>query len=72
MRNDTKSEIIITMRNLDHANRLYNFLEEALSIGDMGGDLVLSYDGAEKGSKIIGHDVSCKLVEHKFIEKEKI
>jgi hypothetical protein len=37
MRNNTKSEIIITMNHIDNASRLFDFLKKALSVGDMGG-----------------------------------
>ena len=68
MRNDTKSEIIIIMNHIDNADRLFKFLKEALAVGDMGGDLKMTYDGAEKGEKIIGHDVRIKQINHIILE----
>jgi hypothetical protein len=64
MKNRTKSEIIITMNHIDNADRLFDFLKKALSVGDMGGDLLLTYDGAEKDTHCIGHDVNCKGIKH--------
>lgn len=69
MKNYTKSEIVISMSHIDNANRLFKFLKNALKVGDMGGDLLLTYDGAEKNTFKIGHDVKCKNVKHVIYEK---
>ena len=69
MKNNTQSEIIITMNHIDNANRLFMFLKKALEVGDMGGDLTLTYDGAETESTIIGHDVRMKEIRHVIYEK---
>lgn len=57
------------MNNIDNANNLFKFLKKSLEVGDMGGDLILSYDGAETESKIIGHDVRAKEIRHVIYEK---
>lgn len=70
MLNKTKSEITIKMNHIDNANRLFKFLKLALEVGDMGGDLVLTYDGAEKASIFIGHDVSSQEIRHTKHKKD--
>ena len=70
MKNKTNSEIVIKMNHIDNANRLYKFLRDALSVADMGGDLILTYDGAEKESKTIGHDVRALEVIHNISEEK--
>ena len=69
MRNNTKSEIIITMNHIDNANRLFLFLKKALKVADMGGDIFLEYDGAKKEKICIGHDVRMKEIRHVIFEK---
>jgi len=69
VKNNTKSDIIITMNHIDNADRLFQFLKKALEVADMGGDLILKYDGAETGSKTIGHDVRIKEIRHVIYEK---
>ena len=66
MKNKTKSEIIIKMNHIDNANRLFLFLKKALKVADMGGDIYLEYDGAEKERVCIGHDMRALSVEHKI------
>jgi hypothetical protein len=69
MRNNTKSEIVLKFRHIDNAERMFKFLKKALSVGDMGGDLFLSYDGADKGTHTIGHDVKCDEIKHVIHKK---
>ena len=64
MRNNTKSEIVITMNNINNASRLFDFLKKALCVSDMGGDLYLTYEGAEKATHFIGHDIRKKDIKH--------
>ena len=69
MKNNTQSKIIITMKHIDNADRLFNFLKKVKEISCMGGDITLSYDGSEEGEKTIGHDVIIKNIEHVIYNK---
>ncbi len=59
MLNKTNSQIVIKIRNIDHANAL----EKALKMlpKDTGGDCIVSVNGI---SIVIGHDVNVLSVEH--------
>jgi len=60
MRNDTKTTIHIGMKHYDHSKRLYDFLVKVKRVANMGGDLKLTYKGAEKETFMIGHDVNIR------------
>jgi hypothetical protein len=60
MRNDTESEIVISMKNVDHAFRIYEALVDIFKCSDMGGDLcigMLTDEGHVLDRYSIGHDV---------------
>lgn len=66
MKNDTKTQIVIEMSNLDNSNRLTKFLKEISEIAGYGGNLLLKvnnqYDKLVEYD--IGHDVLMSVSEH--------
>ena len=67
MRNDTETQVIITMRNVDQASALTKALDKFFSMSDMGGDCHLWYgDGYSKpvDCGFIGHDVRKPAITH--------
>jgi len=68
MKNNTKSKIIITMNNLDHADKLFQALKLFKQHFSKGGDIAIRVD--DDGNEIyIGHDVIINDVEHIIFEK---
>jgi len=66
MLNKTKSQIVITMKHIDHASKLYDFLKRAMGEAGQGGDLVLTCNDT---TDFIGHDVRCIGTKHIIYEK---
>ncbi len=60
MKNNTETQIIITMKNVDHAAKITSFLKDMFSHAGEGGDLYLSFLEGE----YIGHDIIHAKVEH--------
>lgn len=65
MLNKTKSKIIIEMKHLDHANKLYAFLKEVRETcgNDQGGDMLLSCNG-KNIEQFVGHDIIIRKLTH--------
>ena len=61
MKNEMNSRIVIEMQNVDHANKLIEFLKKLAGIGKLGGDLTVSLDGKKFN---LGHDVNIKGCKH--------
>ena len=57
MKNNTKSDVIISFRNIDQADRFYKAIINSEEFFDTGGDIYLN-------GKFIGHDVNVQNVKH--------
>lgn len=66
MINATESKIVISMKHIDHANKLSKCLERIRILGAYGGDLDITCNGEKF---FIGHDVTIRKVDHIIKEK---
>ena len=66
MKLNTKSEIIIEMKHIDHANFLKKVLDVFRKISGQGGDveLLIRQNSKLQSCGKIGHDVSIKKISH--------
>ena len=71
MRNKRKVKLVIELNNVDQSVYFQTFLNNLKAIGNMGGDLCVHIDGAEKSEICLGHDVDIKRVQRIIFDETK-